>query len=207
MECQRNSERTEEFYDLILPIKNFEGAKFSSIDESLNFLLNPEIMDGPNQYQCEPCNAKRDALKGLRFGKLPDVLTLSLMRFDFNYQTFERMKINDYYKFDLRLDLSKYTGNTDEVYDLCAVIVHRGDPYAGHYHAIIRDTLLEEYDGFGLTDKEVKEMETDPLFKVPLHRDWLPHTREASSEAQEKLRVRLSYIGPVRYEHRLQPVR
>lgn len=189
MDCQVSSERNEEFYDLILPIKNFEGAKFSSIDESLNFLLNPEIMDGPNQYSCEVCNGKRDALKGLKFGKLPDVLTLSLMRFDFNYQTFERVKINDFYKFDLRLDMAKYTGNTDDVYDLCAVIVHRGDPYAGHYHAIIRDSMLEEYDPFGVTDKDDKEMAADSVLNVPLHREWLPNTRAASSEAQKKLKV------------------
>lgn len=189
MECQISNERNEEFYDLLLPIKNFEGAKFSTIDESLNFLLNPEIMDGANQYQCDHCNGKRDALKGLKFGRLPDLLTLSLMRFDFNYQTFERMKINDFYKFDLRLDMSKYTGNTDEQYDLIAVIVHRGDPYAGHYHAIVRDVLLEENDPIGLGDKKDKEMQADSSLNVPLHREWLPHTRDASSEAQEKLKV------------------
>lgn len=202
MECQNNSERTEDFYDLILPIKNFEGAKFSNIDESISFLLNPELMDGANQYSCDQCNGKRDALKGLKFKAIPDVLTLSLMRFDFNYQTFERVKINDYYKFDLRLDMSKYTGKPEDMFDLCAVILHRGDPYAGHYHAVIRDVLLEvnlcdqEYDDFqGGVDPQAKDNEEGDGKKetgIPSgKRGWLPNTHDVPSAAQEKLRVAL----------------
>ena len=102
------------------------------------------MMEGTNQYSCEKCGTKVDALKGLEYQKLPDVMTISLMRFDFNYQTFERMKINDFYKFDLRLNMGKFTGNEDELYDLCGIVVHRGDAYAGHYHAIIRDCLDEK---------------------------------------------------------------
>ncbi|CAM9263779.1 unnamed protein product, partial [Hapterophycus canaliculatus] len=29
------------------------------------------------------------------------------------------------------------------VYDLLAVVVHRGSAYSGHYHALIRDCLHE----------------------------------------------------------------
>ena len=31
----------------------------------------------------------------------------------------------------------------DLVYDLLAVVVHRGSAYSGHYHALIRDCLQE----------------------------------------------------------------
>jgi len=178
----------EDFFDLILPIKNFEGMKFTSIHESIAFLMNPEMMDGPNQYACELCGGKRDALKGQRFEHLPDVLTLSLMRFDFNYQTFERVKINDFYKFDLRLDLSRYTGRADEVYDLVAVIVHRGDAYAGHYHAIIRDALLEadvtEIDN----QKLLVGLPVYPLDPLANQRSWVEHARDLPTSTEELFR-------------------
>jgi ubiquitin C-terminal hydrolase len=190
--CQNTNERVEEFFDLILPIKNFEGSKFTNIDESISFLLNPEMMDGPNQYQCDHCKTKVDALKGLKFYKLPDVLTLSLMRFDFNYQTMERMKLNDFYQFDLRLDMSKHTGNADEVYDLFAVIVHRGDAYSGHYHTIIRDSLQEAGDIAQLLAKIAPEAST--LLETPLvntERKWVADAVDVSAEDSQLMDVRI----------------
>lgn len=47
-----------------------------------------------NQYHCEKCDKKVDALKGLRFESLPYILTMQLKRFDFDYQTFRRIKLN-----------------------------------------------------------------------------------------------------------------
>lgn len=35
------------------------------------------------------------------------------------------------------------TGGGGLVYDLLAVVVHRGSAYSGHYHALIRDCLQE----------------------------------------------------------------
>lgn len=112
----------------------------------MDFIFAPETLQDDNQYQCEVCNKKVDAIKGQKFGKLPDVLCLSLSRFDMDYQTWQRIKINSSYHFDLELDLSKITGKSeDQVYDLFSVIIHRGDAYGGHYHAIIRDTLEERW--------------------------------------------------------------
>lgn len=68
--CGTTKERSEHFYDLLLPIKNFNGANNKSIDESIQFLMNPEMLDGGNQYQCETCATKVDAMKGQRFGKI-----------------------------------------------------------------------------------------------------------------------------------------
>ena len=58
-------------------------------------LVNPEILDGNNQYQCDNCNKKCDAHKGLKFESFPYLLTLQLKRFDFDYDTMARIKLND----------------------------------------------------------------------------------------------------------------
>lgn len=71
-------------------------------------------------------------------------MIMSLCRFALDYTTWERKKINDKYEFDLRMNMKQYSGvEEDQLYDLFGVIIHRGDAYGGHYHAIIRDTLEE----------------------------------------------------------------
>lgn len=40
-------------------------------------------------------------------------------------------------------------GDNGLMYDLLAVVVHRGSAYSGHYHALIRDCLQEVRGGVG----------------------------------------------------------
>ena len=53
------------------------------------------LSQGSNQYSCSRCNKKVDALKGLKFTKLPYILTLQLKRFDFDYTTMRRVKLHE----------------------------------------------------------------------------------------------------------------
>lgn len=64
-------------------------------EEALSAFVQPETLSGTNQYHCETCNKKCDAHKGLKFVKFPYFLTLQLKRFDFDYNTFHRIKLND----------------------------------------------------------------------------------------------------------------
>ena len=57
--------------------------------------VEPETLTRDNQYQCELCQKKCDAHKGLKFKSFPYLLTLQLKRFDFDYQTMHRIKLND----------------------------------------------------------------------------------------------------------------
>lgn len=66
-----------------------------SVPESLEYFLKPEVLDGDNQYCCQACDKKVDAVKGLKFDRLPYLLSLQLKRFDFDYETFQRIKLND----------------------------------------------------------------------------------------------------------------
>lgn len=66
-------------------------------EEALRAFVQPEVLDGNNQYFCERCNKKCNAHKGLKFAKFPYLLTLHLMRFDFDYNTMHRIKLSDKY--------------------------------------------------------------------------------------------------------------
>ena len=63
------------------------------------------------QYFCEKADKKLDAIKGFRLEKLPYVLTLQLKRFDLDYNTFQRIKLNDQVRFPLILNMNPYVHN------------------------------------------------------------------------------------------------
>lgn len=113
-------------------------------------MLTMEKLDGPNQYACDSCGKKADALKGIMIRKYPPILTLSLSRFDFDLEKLQRVKINSKFAFGVELDVSmfaekpeNYSTEDERIYELCAVIIHRGDAFGGHYKAYIRDVLNE----------------------------------------------------------------
>jgi len=62
---------------------------------ALENYLKPDLLDGDNQYMCDECNVKVDALKGLKLGKCPAIFTLSLNRFTLDYSTFQRVKVTE----------------------------------------------------------------------------------------------------------------
>ena len=79
--------RQDDFFDLQLDIKD-------SLEESLKAYVTPERMDGENQWCPEEGLEKVDALKGLSFKTVPQLLTLHLRRFLFDYNTMQRMKVS-----------------------------------------------------------------------------------------------------------------
>lgn len=96
LECNTEKSREDAFLDIPLPVKPFGSTvAYESIEQALQAFVEPERLDGNNQYFCEKCDRKCDAHKGLKFTRFPYVLTLHLKRFDFDYQTFHRIKLND----------------------------------------------------------------------------------------------------------------
>ena len=77
--------------------------------EGLNAFIEGEMLEGDNAYFCEKCDRKRDTLRRCTIKRLPNVLCLNLKRFEFNFDTMSKFKINDYCEFPMSLDMSKYT--------------------------------------------------------------------------------------------------
>lgn len=96
LECNTEKSREDTFLDIPLPVRPFgSSSAYGSIEEALRAFVQPETLDGNNQYLCEKCKKKCDAHKGLHFKSFPYILTLHLKRFDFDYQTMHRIKLND----------------------------------------------------------------------------------------------------------------
>lgn len=102
--CPHYSEREEPFLAVSLQVKNKKN-----ITESLQSFIQGEMLEGDNAYLCEKCDKKVPTLKRVCIKKLPNVLILVLKRFEFNYDTMQKVKVNDYCEFPTKLDMSQYT--------------------------------------------------------------------------------------------------
>ncbi|KAL4452820.1 hypothetical protein ABPG74_002385 [Tetrahymena malaccensis] len=165
LNCGNSSERLNIQYDLMtqvrlidqlfntklnkipsLKIKKIKGQ--TCLEESLINFQNFEKLNGDNKYNCENCDSKQDALKGTIIQKLPNILTISLLRFEFDMVKLQRNKLNDRFTFGLELDASLFCDQFDDlqsnqeeqsIYELYAVLIHKGGAHGGHYHTYIRD--------------------------------------------------------------------
>lgn len=129
--CPHSSEREEQFMSLGVNIKNKP-----SLDEALKGFIEGEILDGDNAYFCETCRKKVRTLKRLCIKHLPNILIVVLKRFEFNYDSMKKIKVNDYCSFPTELDMRKFTAehlagkelmpNDYYEFKLRGVVVHYG---------------------------------------------------------------------------------
>ena len=111
--CNTESIREDKFLDLSLTIKNqHERIYNDSVEKALTGFVRPEYLTEANQYFCETCKSKKDAQKGLKFKKLPYILVLQLKRFDYDYHTNKRIKINDKVSFEEIMNLNYLLNNS-----------------------------------------------------------------------------------------------
>lgn len=115
LECGYESAREDTYLDIPLPVRPFgQTQAYGSVEEALRAFVQPEVLDESNQYSCERCNKKCDAHKGLKFIQFPYLLTLQLKRFDFDYNTMHRIKLNDKVTFPEILNLNSFIKSDSE---------------------------------------------------------------------------------------------
>ncbi|XP_036142205.1 ubiquitin carboxyl-terminal hydrolase 47 isoform X2 [Monomorium pharaonis] len=115
LECGTEKSREDTFLDIPLPVRPFgSNVAYNSVEEAIRAFVQYETLEGANQYHCEKCNKKCDAHKGLKFTKFPYLLTLHLKRFDFDYKTFHRIKLNDKVTFPDILNLNSFISSTSQ---------------------------------------------------------------------------------------------
>ncbi|XP_026509734.1 ubiquitin carboxyl-terminal hydrolase 40 isoform X6 [Terrapene carolina triunguis] len=83
-------------------------------------------------------------LQSAKLRKLPPFLTVSLLRFNFDFEKCERYKETGCYTFPIRINLRPFCEQTqledsEYMYELFSVIIHKGGCYGGHYHVYIKD--------------------------------------------------------------------
>lgn len=137
MNCAEQRDRDpEEVFQLLTYVKDK-----SSLHEGITSLLTPEVVEG---VECQSEGSKQSAQIGQTIHTLPEVLVITLGRFDFDYNTFQRVKLTSELTFDLEINMGQYLQNPDEKnYELYGVLIHGGSAHSGHYIAYIRDIMQE----------------------------------------------------------------
>ena len=91
--------------------------------------FNPESLEGDNQYHCERCGKKVDAERRLKIVKAPPVLQVQLLRYVYDRVTWEKKKLRDAIETTASIKIDEDGTSVD--YDLCALVLHRGESAHG----------------------------------------------------------------------------
>ncbi|KAJ8008439.1 hypothetical protein DPEC_G00104830 [Dallia pectoralis] len=135
------------------------------LDSSNTYCVNDGFCDffksstvsGENQMYCDDCEMKADATIECRMEVYPDILTLLLKRFEFDYYTMTYVKIN-------RSVEVPHTLQTEEHdYELYAIVDHFGTLRGGHYTAKIKS--FEDHNWYVFRDSYVKKLCFQPNSK------------------------------------------
>jgi len=183
--CGYESAREDHFLDIPLVIKPFGStATHGSVEEALRGFVQPETLDGDDQYFCERCDGKRDAHKGLKFIKFPYLLTLQLKRFAFDPTTLHRIKLNDRMTFPKVLDLNEFVDpadmppapdNLEETYRDFVVEHFDPPPRPPPYSSYARSSSSTSYDmkfqGGSYTIQNITETSSHPTIKISSDND------------------------------------
>ncbi|KAA0155924.1 hypothetical protein FNF29_01343 [Cafeteria roenbergensis] len=109
------SERREPFVCLSVDVKDS-----TDLASCLRSFVADDLLTGDNAFRADDYDSKIDVRKRCVLSELPDVLVVHLKRFDLDFTTFERVKLNNTVSFPDELDLWPFTlagapGSTDVV--------------------------------------------------------------------------------------------
>ncbi|SCZ96639.1 BZ3500_MvSof-1268-A1-R1_Chr4-4g07505 [Microbotryum saponariae] len=164
--CNNTSERSSTFNELEVTLKaNCELE--ARIAES----LGDERMEKENQYYCDNCQKKCDAIRYTRLHSLPPVLHFSLLRFVYSLKQGQRKKSQHSISYPPSIDMSQFveaSQREEEMwYDLKGVLLHKGvSAHHGHYVAQVFDDSSNQWYLF---DDEVvtpiEDLDTSRVYK------------------------------------------
>ena len=171
------TEREEAYLTIPLDIKNKRD-----LSEALNLFIKEDILEGDNKYFCEKYDRKIKVMKRCCIKTLPNTLTITLKRFDFDFSQMQKVKINDYFEFPFSFDIKPWTivGLKDQIppeanyepeeqsesyyrYELVGVLVHSGTAEGGHYYSFIKDRSGESKGWFEFNDNKVRPFDVNNI--------------------------------------------
>ena len=182
IECNHKRFNESFCYNIQLEVKNY-----SNINDSLKNYFKIEIMTGDNKINCEECCTKRVCHKQLKIKNLPNILVISLKRFDYDYKTMTKFKLNNFFEFPFELDMSEFVINSNNnneivvntdnnvnennIYELTGITIHYGVADFGHYYDLIKasnnkwymfnDTNIKEFPENNIPKEAFGEREND----------------------------------------------
>ncbi|KAM6908964.1 uncharacterized protein FYW49_012831 [Xenentodon cancila] len=143
--CERETQTDDPFWNLPLELVG-DHSVYSVIDGITKYFSVSEV-SGPDQLYCDFCEAKTDSTIKCEIKHHPDVLTLMLKRFKFNYKYLDYEKIKCSVTIPCILEIPP-TDTKSQTYELYAFVDHFGDLRNGHYTVTIKSQDDERWYRF-----------------------------------------------------------
>lgn len=167
---------------LSLAIKNKRN-----LQESLESYTKGELLTGTNMLNCEECGAKVPTESTVRAYHLPNIVVISLRRFEYSIEANRRYKLTDKFEFPMNLNLKSISNSTvltESYYEyrLQGVIIHQGTAESGHYYSLVRKAKgWVKCNDEEITDFDEKDIEKEAFGGV-------------SSQGKSELLERSAYL-------------
>jgi len=152
-----------------------------SVKDLLENYLEPEDLCEDNQYQCDICEGLRDAVKTTQIKAAPKHLIITLLRFEYDASTCQKVKLLTSVECPESLSLPLSGGEVVR-YQLYCVVVHSGQSSeVGHYYSWVRGRQGVEWHKVsdeevltvpGKWDQEVQSKETLHTCSFTRRRGW-----------------------------------
>ncbi|KAJ3426344.1 ubiquitin carboxyl-terminal hydrolase [Anaeramoeba flamelloides] len=131
-ECKSTTTKNEEFIQIMLPFPETEiyneRKNTFTIQQLLENLSKPEVLDGDDKFFCSKCNRKCVATRKTQITQYPRYFFITLNRFYFDKKT---LRIN---KIVSKIDPQEEFKFGNISLKLSSVIIHSGvSPNSGHY--------------------------------------------------------------------------
>lgn len=193
------------FTTFTLPIDGLNDT-----DEAFVQYQSPDFLTGNNQYYADSIEKKIDAKKVSYLGKLPKYLIIQLSRFQYNFQTWTRTKINSHFEFPTVLDISKIsTEPNPPKYHLHGIVMHIGTAEFGHYISYIK-SRDQEGVWHNFNDTNVSTMTEEEVLKAAygekgsMNGYILFYDREDVTYDEPVPKIAMSIQNEIRKANRLQ---
>nr|XP_015201917.1 PREDICTED: ubiquitin carboxyl-terminal hydrolase 64E-like isoform X4 [Lepisosteus oculatus] len=146
----------EEFFQRILNAVSRDASKEDALEE----FFRTSQMTGEDQLYCDNCEDKTDTEMGCCLGEMPDILSLHLKRFDYDFYQESYVKI----ECPVNIPLTIQFKMKPQKYELYALCNHIGSYRGGHYVANIKS--LDDGKWYIFDDTEVK-FKSMPSYQEP----------------------------------------
>ncbi|XP_060770088.1 plectin-like isoform X2 [Neoarius graeffei] len=166
-------------------------TEWFSVNKGLENFFKEVKFDEDNLVYCDHCDQKAEAETWTEIEEVPNILTLYLKRFHFDYYQMKLVKNHCPIVIPMQLLLKKYK------YELYAVINHIGEQTGGHYNAVIRS--FDDNEWYCFDDSFVQKVSEEafhrfipPLVYLLMYRKIEvdePHSDEKSTESTNELQL------------------
>ncbi|XP_053272164.1 ubiquitin carboxyl-terminal hydrolase 47 isoform X2 [Pleuronectes platessa] len=154
-DCLEENNTDGRFWHLALELVDSHSEVFRVVDGIKEYFRTSRL-GGENQMYCDNCETKSDATMTCVMRHHPEVLTLLLKRFDFDYRYMSYVKNNRVVVVPSSLQIPE-----NQTYELYAWVDHTGDLRGGHYTATIKSQENERWYNFD--DASVTLLDNQPF--------------------------------------------